>query len=855
MAWPFVGRDKESRAFQAALHAGQSGVVLSGGAGVGKSRLAVELVQSLDQGEPVKVLASASSSRIPLGAFASNLAVLSETHDSGAALLAAASDELVSLGAPLLVDDAHHLDAMSATLLQQSLFRGEMNLVATVRTGEDIPEAVTSLWKDDFLSRIDVEPLHERAVRRLVNLVLEGEVADTLIDELWRLSQGNVLYLRHLLEGAMNKGAIAQVDGRWDLIGSLSPSRRLVDLLADEIDRAGTAEVLRIVAVAEPIELDLVVELVGARSVDTAERQGMIRVERSERRVSISSAHPLFPEIALDLAGELEMRDLRSRTAAVIESTGMRRESDLLRVARLRLDGGADMPLEIAAPAARASLRLFDSELAERVLAAARRDADSHEARLLHARALGFLDRPDEAVEVLIRDMGLSESEADLADAATLAVDTLLFSGSRREAEELAGQVLSSLEDPVAKGRVATEAALVSLVTGDVDSAVDIGEPVLDTPDIPDLVRLGVLVTVTIGQPLSGRLQDIHQRIDRGLELTEHEGAPPLAIHQLTMNRFFTYQCEGQIDLAVDVGRRHWADVTEHGGPIAAVGMSVADALFEAADFESVIAVYEQALDAVERFDAFANRPNIHLWAATLAYQIGMDELGQTWESEAADESTDIRWIVRRRRIDAWKALSRGDSNLARDHYDQSADSVEEGGYRMWLLYALADAIRLGRAALVMNHIDRLAEEMDGETVQLFSRHAHALDDRDGSALDVLSARYREQGWILRSAEAAADAARAHRETGHEAESRRSAVRATVLSEEFTALTPPVRDIPDGLSDRELEVARLAASGLSNHEIADRLYLSVRTVENHLSRIYGKLEIPDRTGLAEFMVD
>ncbi len=212
MAWPFIGRERESRAFQAALRAGLSGVVLAGGAGVGKSRLAVELVRSLEEPEPVRVFASASSSRIPLGAFASNLAVLSESHDSEAALLAAASDELVSLGAPLLVDDAHHLDAMSATLLQQSLFRGGMNLVVTVRTGEDIPEAVTSLWKDDYLGRIDVEPLHERAVRRLVNLVLEGEVADTLTDELWRLSQGNVLYLRHLLRHEQGRG-------RWTAVG------------------------------------------------------------------------------------------------------------------------------------------------------------------------------------------------------------------------------------------------------------------------------------------------------------------------------------------------------------------------------------------------------------------------------------------------------------------------------------------------------------------------------------------------------------------------------------------------------------------------------------------------------------
>jgi hypothetical protein len=148
------------------------------------------------------------------------------------------------------------------------------------------------------------------------------------------------------------------------------------------------------------------------------------------------------------------------------------------------------------------------------------------------------------------------------------------------------------------------------------------------------------------------------------------------------MNRFFTHQCEGRTDLALEVGRRHWSDVSEHGGPIAAVGMSLADALFEGADFESVISVYESALDVVDTFDAFANRPNIHLWAATLAYQIGMNDLGRTWEAQAADEASDIRWIVRRHRIDAWQALMREDLDLARYHYDQSADAGETPGAR-----------------------------------------------------------------------------------------------------------------------------------------------------------------------------
>lgn len=52
------------------------------------------------------------------------------------------------------------------------------------------------------------------------------------------------------------------------------------------------------------------------------------------------------------------------------------------------------------------------------------------------------------------------------------------------------------------------------------------------------------------------------------------------------------------------------------------------------------------------------------------------------------------------------------------------------------------------------------------------------------------------------------------------------------------------------LSDRELEVLRLVARGLSNAEIANRLYLSPGTVRNYVSAILGKLDVADRTQAA-----
>jgi DNA-binding CsgD family transcriptional regulator len=57
------------------------------------------------------------------------------------------------------------------------------------------------------------------------------------------------------------------------------------------------------------------------------------------------------------------------------------------------------------------------------------------------------------------------------------------------------------------------------------------------------------------------------------------------------------------------------------------------------------------------------------------------------------------------------------------------------------------------------------------------------------------------------------------------------------------------------LTDAELRVARLAAGGHQNHEIADLLSISVRTVEGHLSSVYAKLRIRSRTELAAYFGD
>ncbi len=82
----------------------------------------------------------------------------------------------------------------------------------------------------------------------------------------------------------------------------------------------------------------------------------------------------------------------------------------------------------------------------------------------------------------------------------------------------------------------------------------------------------------------------------------------------------------------------------------------------------------------------------------------------------------------------------------------------------------------------------------------------------------------------------------------------------TVFGDKITARIPvlmanqcsPFDYAACGISERELEVIRLTAEGLSNREIASRLYLSEGTVRNYLSSILDKLNLRDRTQLAVF---
>jgi len=64
----------------------------------------------------------------------------------------------------------------------------------------------------------------------------------------------------------------------------------------------------------------------------------------------------------------------------------------------------------------------------------------------------------------------------------------------------------------------------------------------------------------------------------------------------------------------------------------------------------------------------------------------------------------------------------------------------------------------------------------------------------------------------------------------------------------------PERPVPE-LTDRETEILRLVAMGLSSKEIAEQLVISHRTVQNHVHNTLGKLQLHNRVELTRFALE
>jgi DNA-binding CsgD family transcriptional regulator len=209
-------------------------------------------------------------------------------------------------------------------------------------------------------------------------------------------------------------------------------------------------------------------------------------------------------------------------------------------------------------------------------------------------------------------------------------------------------------------------------------------------------------------------------------------------------------------------------------------------------------------------------------------------------------------WAVELQLARAWTAAATGELSGARAHAREAAEFAGERGQHAYAVRALHALCRFGDAAAATAELSVLATRVDGPFAAVAAAHAQALVAGDGEALLDVAERFAAADALLVAAEAADAAARAHRAAGRDDSARRAAARSAVWLEQCEGARPPtLLAAPEaaGLTPREREIALLAAAGSSSRQIAGRLVISVRTVDNHLQNAYRKLGVSRREDL------
>jgi DNA-binding CsgD family transcriptional regulator len=207
-------------------------------------------------------------------------------------------------------------------------------------------------------------------------------------------------------------------------------------------------------------------------------------------------------------------------------------------------------------------------------------------------------------------------------------------------------------------------------------------------------------------------------------------------------------------------------------------------------------------------------------------------------------------------RARAWLSVADGHLDDARSSLARAAAGCRESGQVALEAIVLHDRCRMGGTAADADRLAELADGTQGTWLAALAADAAAIAGDDAEHLVASSTTLDAIGARLLAAESASRASVAYARAGRQREattwSRRSDELAAACEGAATpALVRAGGPVP--LTAREREVAVLASSGLTSKDIAGRLYLSPRTVDNNLARIYTKLGVNDRSALADVL--
>lgn len=867
MSWPLVGRDEELKLISAAMDDPESGgVALVGPPGVGKSRLGRQALglASLRGLPTVTVRASRSAAPIPFAALAPLFTSLAVNVDGELeaspflAVSAALEERGENSRLVIVVDDAQDLDQSSAALLDQVVGRRGTFVIVTVRAGAEAG-GVLEMWRDQRILRIQVDPLPAADVATLLSVALGAPVDGAALVALSAASGGNALYLRELVQGALESGSLTSSRGIWRLTGSLVDSPRLRDLIEFRFQGLTEAEreVVELVALGEPLALPLLDRLTPSEVVEALERRNILdAVVDGAGRTEVRLGHPLYGEVVRAHLSPVGRSRLCRRLADALEGSEARAPRDLLRLALWRIDTGDAAP-ELALDAARMALHSADFDLAVKLARVAWDDSRLCEAAMVLADALDGSGSTTEVERVLRAAYEEATTDADRVGVATrLASSLFVWQGRASDAEALLSELAATVTDPVHLSAISAQRANHFLLGGEVNRTIELVGPIVDVAEGAAFGQASRDYGVALA--LAGET-------GRALDYTGQALAAQGGVDEDELVSIAGIFFAARVVALGEAGRlEEAAAIAQHGYVASVERHNIDGQAWFACVLGLTLLTQGKVASATHLFRETASafhelgHPGYRWGLGGMALASGQCGDRDTALSAIADldvlEPSPFRLMdVHVGRGRAWAAVAAGDIPSARSTLAGAVELALSWGQLGSAAAALHDLVRIGETSAAQQ-LDEVAGSLDGPLAAARVAFGRAQARRDADLAAEAGQAFAACGAVLFAAECAALERHLAMRDGHERRASAAAHRlAGLLAQCEGARTPALMTTEPAvhLSTREREVALLAAEGLTSREIGERMFLSPRTVENHLQRVYVKLGVAGRTELSE----
>ncbi|MFC4586150.1 LuxR C-terminal-related transcriptional regulator [Sphaerisporangium corydalis] len=858
-SWPLVGRAAALRTItEAVTLADAHGVVIAGPPGVGRTRLAEEAVARLAAaGHPTAwATGTRAAGTMALGA----LLHLVPPGDSPVLVAGHTFAKIVErFSVPggrrpvLVVDDAHLLDSASAALVHRLAVHTRTFVLLTARQGHPAPDAVTALWKERVARRVDLQPLSDGDVDTLLERGLDSPLDAVTRRTLRRLSVGNPLVLRELVRSGLEGSALRRVDGLWHLVGRLQITPRLGDLIEAQmqVDDPGVLAVLEVLACKEPLCRLVLERITGHAAVVQAERRGLVVVERSGSRDQARLAIPAYGEVVRARMPRARALAIWERLAESLAGSPRRRADDALELAVWRLEAGLGSSAQELLAAARRAAERLELDLAERLAVASRDAQGGVDAELTLAEVLAWQGRYVDAAGTLPAPEECDGQER--ADRRAMLTERI---GHWHH------DAAPARRRPAGDRAAAAVRTWTTLLAGHVTETLTAGEALLARPcTLPARAAICATTAVTVAAGLAGDLALVGRRSATGLAVaSEHRAALPWARTQVRGARCLADLLGGALTAASETAEDMYREVVEtQMAPLVGVWTAARGIVAKA---QGRVRPAQQAL--LEAVVLLEGHDPLRLRRVYLAELAGAHAMaGDTVQADAwlgrmdaspATPGALFDPLIERNR--AWAAAAALDLPLAACLATGAAKVAREAGAPLVEALALSDAARFGAAKEVRDRLGELARDTATPATRAFALAATALATDDAQLLAEAAETLHTMGHLLFAAEAAATAYRLHAGAGRHTSAKNALVFARELLAECGGARTPLTDLTGSeasLTPRELQVAKLIATGLSGRAVANRLGLSLRTVNNHLGRVYTKLGVSGRHTLAQVL--